>query len=49
MEGLARERGIDMRTAGLAVFDSLWDEVKDAERTTGRHAREADEDSETGG
>ena len=28
---LARERGIDVSTAGLAVLDSLWDEVKNSE------------------
>jgi uncharacterized protein YabN with tetrapyrrole methylase and pyrophosphatase domain len=28
VEALAAERGIDVRTAGLAVLDSLWDEVK---------------------
>jgi nucleoside triphosphate diphosphatase len=28
IERLARERGIDVRTAGLAVLDGLWDEVK---------------------
>ena len=28
LEGLARERGIDMETAGLAALDALWDEVK---------------------
>jgi MazG family protein len=32
IERLARERGIDVKTAGLAVLDQLWDEVK-AERT----------------
>jgi len=30
LERLARERGIDMRTAGLAALDALWDEVKRA-------------------
>jgi MazG family protein len=29
---LAAERGIDTRTAGLAVLDALWDEVKQGER-----------------
>jgi len=28
VERLAAERGIDVRTAGLSVLDSLWDEVK---------------------
>jgi MazG family protein len=28
IERLAAERGIDVKTAGLAVLDSLWDEVK---------------------
>ena len=28
VEKLAGERGIDVKTAGLAVLDSLWDEVK---------------------
>ncbi|MFI5246812.1 MAG: nucleoside triphosphate pyrophosphohydrolase [Gemmatimonadales bacterium] len=28
VEKLAGERGIDVRTAGLAVLDTLWDEVK---------------------
>ncbi len=28
IERLAAERGIEVRTAGLAVLDSLWDEVK---------------------
>ena len=28
VEALARERGIDLRTAGLEVLDALWDEVK---------------------
>jgi tetrapyrrole methylase family protein / MazG family protein len=31
-EVLAAERGIDTRTAGLAVLDALWEEVKQAER-----------------
>jgi tetrapyrrole methylase family protein / MazG family protein len=30
-EGLAAERGIDTRTAGLEVLDALWGEVKAAE------------------
>jgi MazG family protein len=30
VEALARERGIEVRTAGLEVLDSLWDEVKAA-------------------
>ena len=29
IERLARERGIDVRTAGLEVLDALWDEVKE--------------------
>ncbi|MFI5230865.1 MAG: nucleoside triphosphate pyrophosphohydrolase, partial [Gemmatimonadales bacterium] len=28
VEKLAAGRGIDVKTAGLAVLDSLWDEVK---------------------
>ena len=28
VEALAAERGIDLRTAGLATLDALWDEVK---------------------
>jgi uncharacterized protein YabN with tetrapyrrole methylase and pyrophosphatase domain len=28
IERLARERGIDVRTAGLEVLDGLWEEVK---------------------
>jgi MazG family protein len=28
VEGLARERGIDVRTAGLARLDEMWDDVK---------------------
>ena len=28
VEALAQERGIDVRTAGLALLDSLWDQVK---------------------
>ncbi|MBM4185270.1 MAG: nucleoside triphosphate pyrophosphohydrolase [Gemmatimonadetes bacterium] len=28
LERLARERGVDMESAGLAALDSLWDEVK---------------------
>ena len=31
IEALAWERGIDVRTAGLEVLDSLWDEVKGTE------------------
>lgn len=31
IEVLASERGIDVRTAGLEVLDSLWDEVKGTE------------------
>jgi len=31
IERLAAERGIDVRTAGLAVLDGLWDEVKAAD------------------
>lgn len=32
IERLATARGIDVKTAGLAVLDGLWDEVKAAER-----------------
>jgi nucleoside triphosphate diphosphatase len=32
IERLAAARGIDVRTAGLAVLDALWDEVKAGER-----------------
>jgi MazG family protein len=32
MESLAKQRGIDVPTAGLAVLDKLWDEVKASER-----------------
>lgn len=35
IERLAAERGLDVRTAGLAVLDGLWDEVKAQERTAG--------------
>ena len=28
VEALAKERGIDVKSAGLAVLDGLWDEVK---------------------
>jgi nucleoside triphosphate diphosphatase len=31
IERLAQERGIDVNTAGLAVLDALWDEVKRGE------------------
>jgi len=31
MESLAKERGIDVPTAGLAALDTLWDEVKASE------------------
>jgi len=31
IERLAAERGIDVKTAGLAVLDALWDEVKAGE------------------
>ena len=31
IESIARERGIDVNTAGLAVLDRLWDEVKSSE------------------
>ena len=31
IEQLAASRGIDVKTAGLAVLDGLWDEVKRAE------------------
>jgi len=36
IERLARERGIDVATAGLAVLDALWDEVKRGETETPR-------------
>ena len=36
IEQLAAERGIDVKTAGLAVLDGLWDEVKAAERAAPR-------------
>lgn len=36
IERLAAERGIDVRTAGLAVLDALWDEVKAGERAAER-------------
>jgi ATP diphosphatase len=32
IEGLAAERAIDVRTAGLQTLDRLWDEVKRDER-----------------
>jgi MazG family protein len=32
VERLAAERGVDVATAGLAVLDALWDEVKAGER-----------------
>jgi MazG family protein len=32
MERLAQERGIDVETAGLALLDQLWDEVKQDEK-----------------
>ncbi|MBV6521470.1 MAG: Nucleoside triphosphate pyrophosphohydrolase/pyrophosphatase MazG [Gemmatimonadaceae bacterium] len=32
IEALAEQRGIDVRTAGLAVLDALWNEAKAAER-----------------
>jgi MazG family protein len=32
IEALARERGIDVKTAGLEALDGLWDEVKKSER-----------------
>jgi nucleoside triphosphate diphosphatase len=28
LEALARERGVDVASAGLAALDGLWDEVK---------------------
>jgi uncharacterized protein YabN with tetrapyrrole methylase and pyrophosphatase domain len=31
IERLARERGIDVRTAGLEVLDGLWQEIKAGE------------------
>ena len=33
VERLAAERGIEVREAGLAVLDELWDEIKTAERS----------------
>ena len=33
VERLAAERGIEVRDAGLAVLDELWDEVKQTERS----------------
>ncbi|MGQ0646252.1 MAG: nucleoside triphosphate pyrophosphohydrolase [Gemmatimonadaceae bacterium] len=35
IERLADERGIDVATAGLAVLDGLWDEVKRSEQSGG--------------
>lgn len=35
IEELAGERGINVGTAGLAVLDAIWDEVKAAERAQG--------------
>ncbi|HXG69270.1 MAG TPA: nucleoside triphosphate pyrophosphohydrolase [Gemmatimonadaceae bacterium] len=32
MEGLARERGLEMNAAGLSALDALWDEAKREER-----------------
>jgi uncharacterized protein YabN with tetrapyrrole methylase and pyrophosphatase domain len=32
IEALAAERGIDVRNAGLAILDGLWDEVKKREK-----------------
>lgn len=32
IERLAQERGLDVRTAGLAVLDGLWEEAKTGER-----------------
>ena len=32
VERLAKERGVDVRTAGLPALDRLWDEAKSAER-----------------
>lgn len=32
IERIARERGLDLHTAGLEALDSIWDEVKSAER-----------------
>ena len=34
VELLARQRGIDLHTAGLSVLDSLWDEVKASEASS---------------
>ncbi len=38
VEALAAERGIDVRTAGLAVLDSLWDEGKKTTAESRIHA-----------
>ena len=35
IEQMARERGIDVNTAGLSVLDSLWDEVKARDEAEG--------------
>jgi MazG family protein len=35
IERLAAERGIDVRTAGLALLDEMWEEVKRQERPDG--------------
>jgi uncharacterized protein YabN with tetrapyrrole methylase and pyrophosphatase domain len=32
VERLAKERGVDVRTAGLPALDRLWDEAKAGER-----------------
>jgi len=35
VERLASERGIDVKSAGLSVLDTLWDEIKREERGVG--------------
>ena len=39
VERLAAERGLDPATAGLAVLDGLWEEVKEGERGAGSGER----------
>jgi ATP diphosphatase len=39
VEKLAKERGIDVTTAGLEVLDALWDEVKHADEGRGTRDR----------
>ena len=36
IERLASERGLDVTTAGLSVLDTLWDEIKREERSSGQ-------------